>query len=310
MRPGALLAVAAFAAVAAGASSAQQPQSPGYTLLDWALDGGGGGTCSLGHAAYAALPGLSGAEMTSLSYRASIGFLAANDPQPTNAPVVFGVAPDCGPLAGDTAITVSGLNFEKLGAGATLSVSVGGSAAGSLAVASDTMLTCTTPPGPAGSADVSASSLHGTGTLAEGFHYTAGLAAFGAGTPGCTGAEVMGATTCPRVDTPAFALTCSNAPPGTLGLALVADAADVAGSDPFGLGVVLHVDLFGALEILALDFPVDASGKATAPAPISAAPGLVGKTYYAQGLFAWSGPCVPSLYGLSTSNGLALTIQP
>ncbi len=78
------------------------------------------------------------------------------DTQPSNstvdyayeaAPAVTGVAPGLGPVAGGTAITITGTGFL---AGAT--VSIGGTAAGAVAVASSTSISCTTPAGAAGPA--------------------------------------------------------------------------------------------------------------------------------------------------------------
>src|SRR5262245_8815893 len=160
-----LLSVCVFAAGAlAPAAGAQLAQSAGYRLDDFAFAGGGGGAASTGFAAYAAFAPMSGAEVTSTSFRATLGFLGAWDPQPTNAPVIFGVTPDCGPLAGGTPVTVTGLNFQKPGAGAT-AVSFGGAAASGVAIASDTVLTCATPSGTAGDKTLSVANAIGSDAL-------------------------------------------------------------------------------------------------------------------------------------------------
>jgi hypothetical protein len=111
------------------------------------------------------------------------------------------------------------------------------------------------------------------------------------------------------INSPAFAFTCDNAPPSSLGLCLVANAQDAAGSDPFGIGVLLHVNLFAATEVLAFDFPSDALGSAlTTGTGIPNDPFLVGQTYYAQALWVWATCALPP-FDLSTSKGLAITIR-
>src|SRR4030095_7424432 len=105
-------------------------------------------------------------------------------------------------------------------------------AASSVSVASDTLLTCASPVGTAGDKDVVVSSVFGSDTLAGVFHFTAGLEVFGTGTPGCTGAERMGASTCPTVGNAAFQLTCDHAPANALGLRLVGNPPALAGRAP------------------------------------------------------------------------------
>lgn len=136
-----------------------------------------------------------------------------------------------------------------------------------------------------------------------------GVAPYGSGTPGCLGAHAMGATSVPKINNPGFRLTCTHAPPDALGLGLVADSEQNPGNDPFGLGILLLVDLFSAQEIYTLDFTADSQGNGSALAPIPADPTLVGKTYYAEAIWYWTaGPCAPSPYQLSSSDGLAITI--
>ncbi|MBL8696404.1 MAG: hypothetical protein JNJ88_20070 [Planctomycetes bacterium] len=106
-----------------------------------------------------------------------------------------------------------------------------------------------------------------------------------------------------------FGITFNNAPPSSVGLGIVANAQDLAGSDPFSIGVLLHVNLFAATEIITLDYFSDALGNGLAAAPIPNAPTLVGDTYYAMALWAWPlSACFLFDYGLSTSSGLAITV--
>ncbi len=84
-----------------------------------------------------------------------------------SAPTVSSVSPTSGLASGGTAITVTGTGFA---AGAT--VSVGGAAASSVAVASTTQITATTPAGSVGARDVVVTNPDGkTGTLNGGFTY-------------------------------------------------------------------------------------------------------------------------------------------
>jgi VCBS repeat protein len=140
---------------------------------------------------------------------------------------------------------------------------------------------------------------------------TYGLALYGAGSPGCAGALSMSANGPPKVNTPGFAYTCTNAPPNSLGLGLATDAKDFAGSDPFGLGVDLHVNFFAATEVYALDFFSDAVGAGIAHAPLPNDPALAGKTYFLQSLWIEepARSCSPSPFGLVSSKGVAVTIQ-
>lgn len=137
------------------------------------------------------------------------------------------------------------------------------------------------------------------------------LLPFGTGTPGCTGPEVLSGSPAPKVNTPSFALSCTNAPPSSLGLWLFMDAADFAGSDPFAIGAKLHVDLFAATTLIGLNGTSDPTGLGTCAAPIPSTPTLAGATLYAQALWAWPlSVCNNLPFGLSSSNGLAITFLP
>jgi hypothetical protein len=116
-----------------------------------------------------------------------------------------------------------------------------------------------------------------------------GVAPYGTGSPGCAGPQSLGANHAPMVNSPHFANTCDHAPPSSLGLCLVADAQDAAGSDPFGVGVLLHVNVFTATEVLAFDVVSDGSGNAlTVSTAIPNNAALVGKTYFAQAIWVWT----------------------
>jgi hypothetical protein len=112
-------------------------------------------------------------------------------------------------------------------------------------------------------------------------------------------------THAPMIGSPQFGITCSNAPPSSAGFGVLATGQDLLGSDPFGLGVLLHIDPLSP-ALLTIPFSSDAFGNALAPAPIPNLPSLVGNTLYAQVLWAWTSCPLPP-FGLSTSQGLALT---
>lgn len=79
---------------------------------------------------------------------------------------VTGVSPPSGPVAGGTAVTITGTDFLF---GAT--VSFGGAAATSVVVVSSTTITCVTPAHAAGYVTVSVTDSDGTGSLANAFLY-------------------------------------------------------------------------------------------------------------------------------------------
>jgi len=136
-----------------------------------------------------------------------------------------------------------------------------------------------------------------------------GLSNFGMGTPGCAGPQWMSATTSPSVGASDFALMTTACPPSSLGLLLVTDAADFPGSDPFFLGLMLHVNIAAATQVGALDIVSNTFGLASS-GNLPIAPALLGQTFYAQSIWAWTTCSTPSPYALSSSNGLALTVQP
>ena len=135
-----------------------------------------------------------------------------------------------------------------------------------------------------------------------------GLANYGVGTPGCNGAQVMGANSAPVVNAPNFRLTTTSAPASALGLCLVTDAADAVGSDPFFIGILLHVDLFASTQVVPIDMQSNGFGFGLTTTNIPLSP------------FCWdrpstrsrSGPgasATASPFNLSSSNGLAITIM-
>jgi hypothetical protein len=138
-----------------------------------------------------------------------------------------------------------------------------------------------------------------------------GVDSYGSGTPGCEGPHELSTNSSPTIGNASFALLANNAPPSALGLGLITDAQG-SGGDPFGLGIAFLVDPILATQVIALDIHGDAGGAALAVVPIPPVPALAGSQYYVQAFFAWpAAACAPppSPFGLSSSNGLKLTIQ-
>ncbi|MBL8693306.1 MAG: VCBS repeat-containing protein [Planctomycetes bacterium] len=137
-----------------------------------------------------------------------------------------------------------------------------------------------------------------------------GAAQFGAGTGGCMGSLAMAAVSPPAINNLGFAVRATQVPPMNLGVGILCDAQDVAGSDPLFLGILLHVGLFQATQLFAIDAVSDASGIGRMAMPIGNLPQLVGVTAYLQSI--WLAPpalCTPSLFGLISSRGLSITFQ-
>jgi hypothetical protein len=139
--------------------------------------------------------------------------------------------------------------------------------------------------------------------------YPVGVVPYGSGTGGCAGVHGLNATGVPAIGASGFQLFSTGAPAGGVGIRLLAAAPLASPADPFGLGFLLNVDPFGGGLSLAFQFHADAHGLGYAPLPIPSDPGLSGLTAYAQALWLWTGTCQPSPLGLSSSAGVAITVQ-
>ncbi|MBL8695778.1 MAG: VCBS repeat-containing protein [Planctomycetes bacterium] len=141
-----------------------------------------------------------------------------------------------------------------------------------------------------------------------------GVAMYGAGTPGCHGTLAVSTNSTPQVGNAAYGYFFTNGPANSLGLFLATDSQDLAGSDPFGLNITLHVDFFSAIEIYAADILFDASGQGFVASPIPPLSGFAGLQYYVQALGlerardGWN--CNASSFGLSASRGLSIVVAP
>ncbi len=135
-----------------------------------------------------------------------------------------------------------------------------------------------------------------------------GVAAFGTGTPGCAARHGLNAAQSATLGTPRLRLTATQTPPSAEGVLLLVDASDAAGSDPFGVGVVFHVDLLAATQVAAIDMHSDATGFGRAEVPVPDDPSLVGETFFFQSLWLWT-HCPKLPIGVSSSRALAVTVQ-
>ena len=138
-----------------------------------------------------------------------------------------------------------------------------------------------------------------------------GCSLYGTGTSGASGRLGINANQTPAPNTPTFAVSQTNAPADKIGLLLIANVQDLAGSDPLGAGFLLHVNLAASSFFLGLNFDSDGHGAGIAGVPIPNNPSLSGVTVFAQGLWleTITETCSPSPFGVVTSKGLSITIQ-
>ncbi|MFN0207113.1 MAG: hypothetical protein ACKVS6_12490, partial [Planctomycetota bacterium] len=138
------------------------------------------------------------------------------------------------------------------------------------------------------------------------------IAPFGSGTPGCTGEHRILSNSVPASGNANFGLTCTNAPANSIGLGLITDVGNIGGFDPFAIQTILYVDIAASSVVETADFASDASGAGFAGVPVPASPSIIGNSYFAQVLWLWAAPsnCVPSPLGMSSSNGVVITVQP
>ncbi|MFM1872955.1 MAG: hypothetical protein RL398_2377 [Planctomycetota bacterium] len=136
-----------------------------------------------------------------------------------------------------------------------------------------------------------------------------GISPYGSGTAGCNGAHALTAPTSPVVGNPSFALHCDHAPANGFGAMVLGAAPDLVGSDPFGIGVRLHVALAPPPLAIATLF-ADPQGHAQHALPLPAWPGLIGWTMHAQAAWLWPNPCPSASGGWSSSHGLTIVVQP
>jgi hypothetical protein len=163
--------LAVLLAVASPASG-QLAQSPDFQATALTLDAVGGGTSSLSLAGHTSCGDVSGGPMSSPQFNAVIGFLGGDEPDVTDVPVLFGMQPGFGPIAGGTELVLGGINFDKFGSAASISVTIDGTPVEDLVVQSNSLITATAPAGLSGPHDVVISSSLGATTEGNAFVYT------------------------------------------------------------------------------------------------------------------------------------------
>lgn len=160
-----------------------------------------------------------------------------------------------------------------------------------------------------GRSDLAFVTAHGSGWAACLVGSAPGSSSLGVGTPGCHGVEGLASLGAPNVGNSQYGVISTQAPKCALGILVGGDLPLPGGADSFGIGVMLHVDLMGSTTIAAADIRSDLDGVARMAVPIPSVPALAGASLCLQALWAWD-DCVPSPYGLSSSRGIALVIQP
>jgi glucose/arabinose dehydrogenase len=137
-----------------------------------------------------------------------------------------------------------------------------------------------------------------------------GVQPFGVGTVGCNGPHTLSALCSPVVGNPAFALRSNNAPPQSVGLLAFSDGLDISGSDPLGVGLLVHVQVTTGLFVLQ-SMTSDVAGVGSYDLAIPPMPSLSGMQLHAQAIWGWSlAVCSPSTIGWSSSPGLTFVLQP
>lgn len=134
---------------------------------------------------------------------------------------------------------------------------------------------------------------------------------YGTGTPGCTGEHTLTALNTPKIGTPFRAMTY-NAPQAMGSSWWIGDTKDGNGSDPFGIGLLVHLNLSTITQFYEFRVANGNSCGTQCNVDIPNDPNLVGSTYYMQAFFLWPTNSCPNLPlgQMSSSKGLEFTIQP
>jgi hypothetical protein len=136
-----------------------------------------------------------------------------------------------------------------------------------------------------------------------------GTVNYGAGLPGCQGEHLLRTEKAVKLGDPSVTFTCTRAPQGSLGLILLSDQQDLSGPDLFYCQLPIYVGL--SPNLFGVNISSGGSSLAHATFQLPDLTPLVGQTFYAQAFWYWQpSQCTPSPFGLSASNGLAITVQP
>jgi hypothetical protein len=139
-----------------------------------------------------------------------------------------------------------------------------------------------------------------------------GLQPFGSGTFGCFGRGSLSSASAPQLGNAAFRRLAHNLPPAAPGWIALGSASAPAGMDPFGFGVLLHIDPLASSFLWLGAAPSDPGGQADRAIAVPLDPQLAGVALTAQALHVGSlgYDCSNSPLALVSSRGLALTIAP
>ncbi|MBI3820375.1 MAG: VCBS repeat-containing protein [Planctomycetes bacterium] len=136
---------------------------------------------------------------------------------------------------------------------------------------------------------------------------------YGNGTPACDGRTGMSTNSPATIGDPNFSFTATNAPPASLGLLLVGDSQDLAGTDYFFIGILIHIDPYNSTNLLGFDFVSDAAGTAFLEVGIPNVPSAAGMPFFAQSVWidnpSLGDTCGSGPYGLHSSRGLEFILQ-
>ncbi|MBI3818018.1 MAG: VCBS repeat-containing protein [Planctomycetes bacterium] len=150
--------------------------------------------------------------------------------------------------------------------------------------------------------------LAGSPILLNSTAFPVGVSVYGTGTPGCGGIHGLAPLGEPKVGNPQFGVICTNAPPNSLGIELDCDAQDPIGSDFFYLGTQVLLDINHANYLSYFDTLSDRDGYGVGVTYIPNDPQLIGMTSFSQ-VFWYDPKCPTTWFGLTSSRGLAITIQ-
>lgn len=132
---------------------------------------------------------------------------------------------------------------------------------------------------------------------------------YGNGTAGCAGRHGLTLGGNAKINSTKNSLISTQTPSGSLGLGIATNIPDLAGSDAFGLGVMVHVDMINSTFVQTFDMYSDLQGMGFANFDIPNDPGLIGAIFYLQS-FHITDNCKTTPIGLTSSRGLQLQILP
>jgi hypothetical protein len=163
-----------------------------------------------------------------------------------------------------------------------------------------------------GRVDIVAALLHDDwiAIVPDAFEIPPGVSAFGSGSPSCRGRMGAGTNISATPGALDFGFGFTNLMPRRTGIGLLGLVGLPSGSDVLGLGFLWHVGPFVPL----ITFPMqsDAGGVAAYVQTLANDPTIVGATLYLQTV--WIEPiaqtCASSPFGITSTRGLQLTIQP